>query len=301
MKTSLTFLLMLFAVTALAANPAFQDFNTNQFGVAGNKVVFKSGALLTNPVVSSGALTGNLSGGTNLPGSGLQASSVNSNRFDAATIAMFGGGGGDQVWTNDLGVIQPTGVGANTNQISIAPDGTLRIREEQSGWTGLTMQGEYTDFIEGNSLGVYVEQRFETSIDAVAQLFTYIDNSPYRQAALFLTSGQSAQNGINVNSFEDGISIVGTVANQVRFSLSPAVSASTTPHIFDTSLNHTSGNLLEIKNNGVNKFVVAWDGALTLEKTNAAPAGFTVGTTVPVVWFSVTNGTTQYLIPGYAP
>lgn len=108
---------MLCAATALAANPAFQDFNTTQFGVGGNKVAVKGGVLLTNPVVSSGALTGNLSGGTNLPGSGLQASSVNSNRLDAATLAMFagGGGGGDQVWTNDSGIIRPVEEVASTN------------------------------------------------------------------------------------------------------------------------------------------------------------------------------------------
>lgn len=40
---------------------------------------------------------------------------------------------------------------------------------------------------------------------------------------------------------------------------------------------------------------------LTLQTTNAAPAGFVVGVTAPVVWFAVTNAGNKYLIPGYAP
>lgn len=37
-------------LTLRGANPAFQDFNTNQFGTAGNKVAVKSGVLLTNVI-----------------------------------------------------------------------------------------------------------------------------------------------------------------------------------------------------------------------------------------------------------
>lgn len=40
---------------------------------------------------------------------------------------------------------------------------------------------------------------------------------------------------------------------------------------------------------------------ITLNTTNAAPAGFVVGTTVPAVWFAVTNAGNRYLIPGYTP
>lgn len=38
----------LMALLVIAANPAFQDFNTNQFGVAGNKVAIKSAPWITN-------------------------------------------------------------------------------------------------------------------------------------------------------------------------------------------------------------------------------------------------------------
>jgi hypothetical protein len=40
---------------------------------------------------------------------------------------------------------------------------------------------------------------------------------------------------------------------------------------------------------------------LILTVTNAPPAGFVIGVTVPTMWFRVTNNATTYLIPGYAP
>jgi hypothetical protein len=50
MNKLLTAFFCLVSATAFAANPAFGDFNVNQFGVSGNKVVAKSGILLTNHV-----------------------------------------------------------------------------------------------------------------------------------------------------------------------------------------------------------------------------------------------------------
>ena len=41
--------------------------------------------------------------------------------------------------------------------------------------------------------------------------------------------------------------------------------------------------------------------APTLQSTNAAPAGFVLGVTLPVVWFAITNAGNKYLIPGFAP
>lgn len=40
---------------------------------------------------------------------------------------------------------------------------------------------------------------------------------------------------------------------------------------------------------------------LNLTTTNVPPSPFVIATTVPSVWFVVTNGTTKYLVPGYTP
>lgn len=60
---------------------------------------------------------GNGLGLTNIPGSGLQSASINSNRLDAATVALFtagasGGGGGTGIATNS---------GSGTNNVFINP------------------------------------------------------------------------------------------------------------------------------------------------------------------------------------
>lgn len=52
MRLLTTLFLFFMALAVEAANPAFTDFNTNQFNVGGNKVGVKNGALLTNLNVS---------------------------------------------------------------------------------------------------------------------------------------------------------------------------------------------------------------------------------------------------------
>ena len=59
MKTLLSLTLTLLAIIAHAANPAFTDFNANQFGTTGNKVFMKAtgnGAVVTNLQVADGTL-----------------------------------------------------------------------------------------------------------------------------------------------------------------------------------------------------------------------------------------------------
>lgn len=82
MKKLLTLLAALFALTGWGANPAFTDFDTNQFNTAGNKVPIKTGAFITNEVAfgtltvqdhfeatnatSTNTIAGKLQGGTSL-------------------------------------------------------------------------------------------------------------------------------------------------------------------------------------------------------------------------------------------
>jgi hypothetical protein len=86
-----TFCIFLAVVNSFGANPDFGAFNANQFGTAGNKVVLKSGALLTNPVVASGAIIGNGYGLTNIPVAALTnagtAAYSNASAFDLSGAA----------------------------------------------------------------------------------------------------------------------------------------------------------------------------------------------------------------------
>lgn len=90
MKNFLAALFLLVCLSGFGQSLQWRNPTTTQFGSNNYVLTIKSGVVFTNPIINSGSLTGNISGGTNLPGSGLQSSSVNSNRFDAATLAMFG-------------------------------------------------------------------------------------------------------------------------------------------------------------------------------------------------------------------
>lgn len=51
--------------------------------------------------------------------------------------------------------------------------------------------------------------------------------------------------------------------SKIGAKLSPTVGDGSPSYLFDTSIAHTSGNLLELKNNGTSLFVVAFDGSIT--------------------------------------
>ena len=75
MKLLIALLTLGTALAAHAANPAFQDFNTNQFGTTGNKVFFKSsgnGAVVTNFNVADGTLLVSSPGEFQLTAGGLE-------------------------------------------------------------------------------------------------------------------------------------------------------------------------------------------------------------------------------------
>lgn len=69
MKNLLLSAFAMIGISLNAAVPSFSDFNTNQFSVAGNKVVVKSGASITNPIVTGTVTADAFSGsGSNITG-----------------------------------------------------------------------------------------------------------------------------------------------------------------------------------------------------------------------------------------
>ncbi len=110
MKTKVSLFVLFIAVCVHAANPAFTDFNGNQFGTTGNKVVIKNGVLLTNPVIALGVIIGNGSGlsnvvasATNLDGSVIWALPHASNTIGGSVGYDFGTSrliNSPLVWTN---------------------------------------------------------------------------------------------------------------------------------------------------------------------------------------------------------
>lgn len=90
-------------------------------------------------------------------------------------------------------------------------------------------------------------------------------NASTRDGGLRVISGGPAYNDqINLSVSPDiaNISISGQAGTLL--SLDPHSADGTTPYTFDTSLAHTSGNLMEVKNNGTNTFGLAASGGLII-------------------------------------
>lgn len=264
MKTILTFLLMLFFATAWGANPSFQDFNSGQFGVAGNKVVVKSGVLLTNPVVSSGVITGNGSGLTNLS---------------------------SQVWTNSAGVIQPSGVGANTNAVYIFPQGAVHIGTNTTTFWGGTYGETLVSFRdvskgEPNYATLFLSVSSDSSGTINGQLEAY-QSTNTSQLKLKAGANFGGDENIDIKMTPGSSYIDFTSGGTSVAGFKPSIADGSTPHYLDTTLAHTSGNLLELKNLATDKFVVAYDGSVTASGVFTGNASGL--TNLPTVWGGISN------------
>lgn len=76
------------------------------------------------------------------------------------------------------------------------------------------------------------------------------------------------------------------------FDFAPGVGATATPYKLDTKVSHSSGNLVEIKNNTTNKLTVAWDGATTVAQSASEPSAPSAG---HFTLFGIDNGSGKML------
>jgi len=112
MKRILFVFLVLCSVSARAANPAFTDFNTNQFGTINNKVAIKNAALTTNLVVHESFIFKN-GASTNFSITPVLTSAS----FLSSGVLMGGigdlGGGTGYAWTFSTNVVLLNGPGSS--------------------------------------------------------------------------------------------------------------------------------------------------------------------------------------------
>lgn len=222
MKNIITFLLLALTLPVFGANPSFQAFDANFFQVTGT---------------------------------GVSSIKIKTNAF----TWLNAGGSGDSVWTNSGGVIQPV----STNAILIRPSGAINIGRSTNSDDGLIIRWNA-------ALGDSTQARFELDAQEDAQtgkeaIVQIIASSAEPKATLFI-EGYDAVSGDDV--FLQGeftpTSAKVTIENQVGelWRVEPTASDGTTPYRYDTSVAHSTGNLLEIANLGTNKFVIAWDGTI---------------------------------------
>ncbi len=178
-----------------------------------------------------------------------------------------------------------------TNQTTLANRGNIIV--------GQTILDEYGDDLNASLRSLRI-----TSIDGLSHNNLFLEsanNTDYDQDAwVELNNGVEsdvtasiaihANNSTNANAFvqfEVNSTDLPNAAARFRagfgstqVDLNPTAADGSTPYLFDTSIAHTSGNLMEVKNNGTNVAYFKYDGSLTSERgANSAVLGVSSGGT----------------------
>lgn len=272
-----------------------------------------------------------------LPSNGqVPAWNAAAGRWSNSTISASGGG--DQVWTNVSGVIQTI---VDTNLARITTNGTFSLRSgltvlnpsaanvsgsdayilntatnfANSGSRLLSIKNFSTNVFEISALGeVAIGKNTEQILGnpSPGTTLQHFNATALGDPNLILFSigagdkDESMWKGLDVMGDSNSIALIFYADDDPVANLEPTAAAAATPYFFNTTLDHTSGNLVEVQNLSTDKFTVAWDGAVTLASTtnhitfgatNAPPAS----AVAPTRWISVLiNGeATQYKIPLY--
>jgi hypothetical protein len=179
------------------------------------------------------------------------------------------------IWTNDNGTLRASGTGSvtqaalslNTNRFQIGYDGTIFIGDNLIDWWGEPGSTAliYHTIREGAYL-LYLDNSGDN------QLLPYVD--------IQLSSSGNADNGVRANYYvggpngtfksarlmadEAGTQLFLIEDNTIKTMLSPNNENGATPYILDTNVEHTSGNLVELSNDGALKFNVSFNGTVTI-------------------------------------
>jgi hypothetical protein len=260
----------------------------SQASYAGATANLRAWSLLsTSNTALNGWLT--LSGQTNQIGDNGSALTYNG--------SAVGGVGGDTVWTNDSGVIKPSGVGASINQIRIYEDGGMDIGYVASrtvGGIGIERDTSAGSINDADLKLALTDSHSNPTNIANAQLRALlIDNVP-GLSKLYLdvsTNSYDTYFDVDLRVTPTSVSLKFENENGDLMLLNPTAADGSTTYVFDTSIYHTSGNLFEVKNFSTNKFSVDFAGTVTAT-SYAVGAAVGLSTNINVL---VAGGTTNQL------
>lgn len=256
-RRTLGYLLLLFTATvSFAANPSFDSFNTNQFGTSASRIIaVKNGAVLTNTIVQG---TFSVTNGASV------GSTFTSPVTDGASAVAYNLNSANALSNTKARLVGISNQG--TNVFSVGREGGVYVGP-----------GTYADFSSIAQIGFVAESFSDVGAGGSVKNILQYGNLAYDWWAGLTTSitgttnsdvlvdwsVQSADGWGSEFRFSQSTSFIKIYdSNGVLLLLEPTKSAGATPYLLNTSLSHSSGNLLEVNNNGTNKFVVPWDGAV---------------------------------------
>jgi hypothetical protein len=187
--------------------------------------------------------------------------SFNTNQFVVSASKIIS----DRLWTNNAGTIQASStvadgasaVGFKMNSSNtLANTGANIVEAQNNGTNVLTVNawgggfnGRYAESVWGGPSGNYYAYVRADSEGGIDYQWIGVDDANFLIQNFIV---------LRLNSTEAQFSVSDKAV------LFPTKGATSTPYLFDTTLTHTSGNLLEVANNGTNKFVVPFDGSVQI-------------------------------------
>jgi hypothetical protein len=293
-------------------------------------VIFNA-SVTGSPVTSSGTLTptllvqtsnsflaGPISGSTATPAFRAMVSAdvpggiLNSNQLDTATKAQLALAG------TGSGIATSSGTGTNTTLMGLSLTNSATI--------GMTVTNNqiqaYTNGVSATLLNLQ-SNRMTVQVAGSGTNELQVQQGSVTVAGTLTANGMSLSAGnflagstrnIQAGFFTDSGNIKGyldTSANGYDFQLVNRVTGNV--NLMLKPVAAQTANLFEWQDSGGNitgritpagqvfTSTITLTNAPTLTLTNAAPAGYVLGTTAPSVWFKVTNAGTAYLIPGFTP
>lgn len=171
--------------------------------------------------------------------------------------------------TNTTVLVQSNvGDGTNVFRVNAATTHTSgNLLEVQNNGTNIVT----TDYLGGSFNGRFAESYWGGPADG-AFVIVRNENEGFGGTSFEVTTVDDLLAPLNYVS-------ISTSGSSVRLQLSgyvlmwPTVGASTTPYKLDTSVAHTSGNLVEVKNNTTNKFTIAYNGDVSTPGIVSADGG----------------------------
>jgi hypothetical protein len=199
----------------------------------------------------------------------------------------------DATWTPDsTGPFLFQGRNNGTNKVQIYASGAIGIGHPTS---VATSNPEDNDFIitkdqdlGDRKMGVY--WKWVNSDNRYQTFWVDLSNSSDTQMQLDADNTRSAHYwGAGTNYVYYSLA-AGSTEHAIFW---PTATAAATPYTLGTSVNHTSGNLLEVENNGTDKFKVAFSGAATAAQVAVEPTAPAAGF---FTLFAIDNGSGKMVL-----
>lgn len=189
------------------------------------------------------------------------------------TGTAAGGGSGASIWTNDNGTISATSTNSSSGKgFLMNVTGSFNLLVISNNATEVLTLSTNSTLAVNQEIG-----GFSSSINVNNTNGSYSVMSGSGEIEGFVAGGSGIIIDPGTGAWFTNVTIAATLDAGSTFPLllQPDAPDGTTPYVNDTSIAHTSGNLMEVKNNGTNIYQFGYGGQFIITSIDGT-AGMTV-------------------------